>query len=152
MPREYISRSNQPDPGLHSSFPYFHLCRYEIIGKQVMPFKVCSCPKRDMKREEVSTNTRKREARDVPHGKRPSKMVCSSEIKVEPPTPSPVKNYEQPFADPQASHTVTLTMPNKDSMKHVLRCAFNEVTGAMARGSHNYEIYADKIQGLLNSL
>ncbi|KAG4079569.1 hypothetical protein HA402_012339 [Bradysia odoriphaga] len=125
---------------------------FEIIGKKVMPFKVCSCPKRDMQREDTSIILRKRESKEIPHGKRPSKVVCSAEIKVEPPTPSPVKNYEPPFPDTQTSHTVTLTMPNKESMKHVLRCAFNEVTGAMARGSNNYEVYADKIQGLLNSL
>lgn len=129
------------------------LCRFEIIGKKVMPFKVCSCPKRDMQREDTSIVPRKREAKDVPHGKRPSKMVCpAAEIKIEPPTPSPVKNCEQPFPDNQPSHTVTLTMPNRESMKHVLRCAFNEVTGSMARGSQNYEVFADKIQGLLNSL
>lgn len=104
-----------------------------------------------MQREDTSTISRKREAKEVPHGKRPSKMVCPAEIKVEPPTPSPKKNYEQPFPD-TVGHTVTLTMPNKESMKHVLRCALNEVTGAMLRESNNYEVYADKIQGLLNSL
>ncbi|KAJ6640318.1 Tumor protein 63, partial [Pseudolycoriella hygida] len=34
---------------------------YEIIGKQVMRFKVCSCPKRDNQREDPSARTLKRE-------------------------------------------------------------------------------------------
>lgn len=128
----------------------------EIIGKKVMPFKVCSCPKRDNQREDSSIRSRKREMKTVPYGKRPSKMACLPElleVKTEPPTPSPVKNYEQQF--PDTPHTVTLTMPNKDAMNHVLRCAFNEIAGIMARDKTQavyYKPYADKIQGLINSL
>lgn len=118
-----------------------------------MPFKVCSCPKRDMQREDSSIRSRKRELKVAPYGKRPSKMLCLTEVKTEPPTPSPVKNTEQTF--PDAPHTVTLTMPDKDAMNHVLRCAFNEIAGIMARDrtqANYYKPYADKIQGLINSL
>lgn len=135
--------------------PFFS---HDIVGKTVMPFKVCSCPKRDMQREDTSQRSRKREReKAVPSGKRPSKMPCLTEVKIEPPTPSPTKNFERPFIDnSRNAHTVTLTMPNKDCMKHVLRCAFNEVIGEMNRDkdhpSENYLVYADRIQGLLHSL
>lgn len=118
-----------------------------------MPFKVCSCPKRDMQREGISQNSRKRDSKVLSAGKRPSKMPCLdvAEVKVEPPTPE--KNYERPFVD--TKHTVTLTMPTKESMKHVLRCAYNEVTGAMMRDEtlprDVYMRYANKIQNLKNS-
>lgn len=123
-------------------------CRHEIIGKKIMQFKVCSCPKRDSQRkEDPSTQSRKRELK-VPHGKRPNKMVCTTEVKIEPSTPSPTKNPDE--------HTVTLTMPNTESMKHVLRCAYNEVTGLMTRDktskSESYKPYAGKIDALINSL
>lgn len=121
-----------------------------------MPFKVCSCPKRDMQREDTTTQRpMKREMKIFPHGKRPSKMLCLPEVKVEQPTPPPPEaNEEHPFGD--KSHTVTLTMPNTESMKHVLRCAFNEVVGLAQRDKSNQSnrnmVYADKIRGLLDSL
>lgn len=120
-----------------------------------MPFKVCSCPKRDMQREDITTQRPlKREMKVFPYGKRPSKMLCLPEVKVEQPTPPPEINLEQPF--PDTSHTVTLTMPNAESMKHVLRCAFNEVAGLSQRDKtappNRNKAYADKIKGLLDSL
>lgn len=125
-----------------------------------MPFKVCSCPRRDMQREDPTTITRKREATEPPQGKRPSKILYTSqpfptEIKTEPPTPSPTPSPVT-TSPGLPGHTVTLTMPTAESMKHVLRCAINEVAGSMARDRtvppENYKVYADKIQGLLNSL
>lgn len=128
--------------------------RMEIIGKNVMPFKVCSCPKRDMQREDSTIRPRKRESTVVPYGKRPSKMVClPAEVKTEPETPSPVKNFEHLISD--TPHTISLTMPNKDAMHHVLRCAFNEIAGIMARDKTQavyYKPYADKIQDLINAI
>lgn len=117
-----------------------------------MPFKVCSCPKRDMQRDDTSKeSSRKRELKLAPHAKRPSKIACVTEIKQEHPSPSPQKTNEEVFID--SPHTVTLTMPNKNAMEHVLRCAYNEITGVMSRDkSKNYQVYADKVQNLLHSL
>lgn len=125
--------------------------RNEIVGKRVMLFKVCSCPKRDMQREDTSYMPRKREAGVVGYGKRPTKMTCLTEMKTETPIPSPSNSFVESI--PETPHTVTLTMPNKKSMQHVLRCAYNEVTGLMANNSTNQKhqllVYAQKIEGLL---
>lgn len=118
----------------------------------MMLFKVCSCPKRDMQREDTSYMPRKRESSVVvPYGKRPTKLTCLTEIKTETPMPCPSNSFEEPTSD--TPYTVTLTMPSKKSMQHVLRCAYNEVTGLMANSSTGQKsqllIYAQKIEGLL---
>lgn len=117
-----------------------------------MLFKVCSCPKRDMQREDTSFMPRKRESSAaVGYGKRPTKMTCLTQIKTEPPNPCPSNSFEESL--PETPYTVTLTMPSKESMQHVLRCAYNEVTGLMANTSagqsHQFSVYAQKIEGLL---
>lgn len=112
-----------------------------------MQFKVCSCPKRDLQREDTSYVPRKRECSSVPYGKRPTKLPCVTEIKKE---PCPSNSFEE--SQRETPYTVTLTMPSKESMQHVLRCAYNEVTALMtneAGQSHNYLVYAQKIEGLL---
>ncbi|XP_037037423.1 cellular tumor antigen p53-like isoform X2 [Bradysia coprophila] len=126
--------------------------RNEILGKRVMLFKVCSCPKRDMQREDTTYMPRKREAGSsaIPYGKRPTKMACLTEIKTEPPaTPCPSNSFDE--ASRETPVTVTLTMPSKDSMQHVLRCAYNEVTGLMASKEDHSQLllFAQKIEGLL---
>lgn len=131
--------------------------RNEIVGKRVMLFKVCSCPKRDMQREDCSFMPRKREASTVSHGKRPTKMSCLAEIKTEPSNPNecPSNSFGETTVD--NSRTVTLTMPSKESLQHVLRCAYNEVSGLMAANTNDAELrelmrYAKKIDGLLGKL
>lgn len=73
--------------------------RRELLGKKLMHFKVCSCPKRDMfKDHNTIPKARKREAVAPPPpsvARHPNKMVCTrptlpqTQIKSEPATPSP---------------------------------------------------------------
>lgn len=61
---------------------------YEILGKKMVHFKVCSCPKRDMNKEFNSIHpTKKRDAPSAPPGKHPSKMLCLAPVKIEPQLP-----------------------------------------------------------------
>lgn len=95
---------------------------------------------------------RKREASSsaVPYGKKPTKMACLKEIKTEPMTdPSSSNSFAESVGE--TPHTVTLTMPSRESMQHVLRCAYNEVTGSMAKNGDNSHllVFAQKIEGLL---
>lgn len=116
----------------------------EILGKTNIHFKVCSAPKRDMARDEIdkSAEKRKSEVTTAPLSKRPSKIIkmeaCvrDEDIKTEsfagaggpstPPSLNTAVNDDQ-------SVTITFAMPNRESMSHVLRCAYNEVTGMCAR-------------------
>lgn len=173
--------------------------RHDILGKRVMNFKVCSCPKRDMGKEVNTTAPqRKRAAAQppqpiVPSGKHPSKMICMQQpatqvvlVKHEPaaalltspgcgaqsPVPSdaaqspddravgqlsagidsfkfetgaspdtlPMSSPPPPSDTMMASgggFALNITMPTRESAQHVLRCAYNEVTGNMARDKEN---------------
>lgn len=132
----------------------------EILGKTHIEFKVCSAPKRDMARDQIDKTAEKRKSEVTrPLSKRPSKMikmeadVRNQAIKTEdcagagePSTPSPINS---PVAGDQ-SVTITFTMPNRESLSHVLRCAYNEITGMCARNKqedpiHNLK-YARKIE------
>lgn len=156
-----------------------------------MHFKVCSCPKRDLMKDEESIQNMQKQKRDVPEefcpgkGKRPNKtMRPDEEIKIEPPpsvsspdcnsvqsitpplklqihtqpiihsaqpTPTPTPTPSPPVIDgDQQSVTVTLTMPNRESMQHVLHSAYNEIAGLMAKDRSTnpsaYLKYARKIE------
>lgn len=88
--------------------------RRQILGKRVMPFKVCSCPKRDMVKEHnINPPARKREANGPPAGKQPSKLMCTRPgnlqtlVKAEPDTPSPALSSNGDASSPQS-------LPNLD--------------------------------------
>lgn len=155
---------------------------FDILGKRVMNFKVCSCPKRDMQKDSENVVPRKREAQDdiAVKGKRPNKMMrvssAETQVKIEPPASvSPVSNINQrstiagsitPTTPPiqqqqpppipsvqneDESVTLTITMPNRQSMVHLLRCGFNECTGLMATQNPNQHLvkYAQTLQRFL---
>lgn len=149
-----------------------------------MHFKVCSCPKRDMSKDDESLQSMPKQKREQPEefmpgkGKRPNKtMRLEDDIKEEnPASVSPDHNAQpslqlqlqtQPvtYSAPssaqttpspsiidadQQSVTITLTMPNRASMQHVLRCAYNEITGMMTKERSTnpsaYLKYAKKIE------
>lgn len=119
-----------------------------------MPFKVCSCPKRDMQREDTSYVPRKRKSTVAASGKQPTKMLCLQEPKKEVPAPSPSPSPSNSSEESviETPHTVTITMPTKESMHHVLRCAYNEVSGMIndkAGHSQMLSMCAQNIKGLL---
>lgn len=114
-------------------------------------------------------------------GKRPNKtMRLEDNIKIESPTSVSLECNVQPclqlkiqtqpvtYSAPSSAHTtpspsivdadqqsvtITLKMPNRASMLHVLRCAYNEVTGMMAREqSSAYLKYAKNIEQFIGKL
>lgn len=196
---------------LHFSLPV-RAHSNQILGKRVMHFKVCSCPKRDMSKEmNTAAPPRKRPAVGPPSaGKQPStKQLCVTantalSVKSEPPstpatlTPMPLLTpstgqsspasqfggnsnssptdggngdggdanvtalstgidsfkFEAaavrtpdtlpmmsppPPLQPQPANGfgMNFVMPTRESAQHVLRCAYNEVTGSMARDRSN---------------
>lgn len=104
--------------------------------------------------------SKKREAPATSHGKHPRKMMCTPAnqmVKSEPvqPTTPPVEmettTYESP---PPVDTSIPLSffMPNTESALHVLRCAFNEITGLMAKDKSNpnkYIFHARNIEKLM---
>lgn len=106
----------------------------QLLGKKVVQFKVCSCPKRDAERERDASNGKRKTFGNepFPKGKRPKYTATDLnhfDIKVEPEdsdTATTPDDGEMPKCV-----EITLKMPI-DSMKHVLRNAFNEMCGKMA--------------------
>lgn len=105
-----------------------------------MNFKVCSCPRRDMEKEEgVLTNIpfpKKRKTGDArfPDGKKPCKVIVK-EVKTETLSPPPYINAASPSFVPSndlGARTITITMPDAESAHLVLRLAYNEIAGKMA--------------------
>lgn len=118
---------------------------YKILGKNVVQFKVCSCPKRDADREQPSHSKRKSSNEPFPKGKRPKFTMKNSQpdnIKIEPDdsdTPSTPEDTNQPkLVD------ITLTVP-VESAKHILKCAYNEITGQMAANPKSDPKFYQKI-------
>lgn len=116
----------------------------ELVGKKVVQFKVCSCPKRDAERE-MPQKRATADSGSYPKGKKPKYQLTRSDlpgIKVE---PQDEMSPPPPNATPRHSSegvTVTLTLPNADIMCHVLECAYNKVAGEMAKNqSNNVEKY-----------
>lgn len=149
------------------------LISMEILGKTNIHFKVCSAPKRDMARDEkemekLRTNKRPMSTDIAAVGKRPSKMIKlepRENIKIErnemksddggeSSIPSPKENNEEEIDNNKdESVTITFTMPTRDSMAYVLRCARNEIFGLCARNKTKdptqYFKYARKIEKLM---
>lgn len=115
----------------------------KLVGKRVVQFKVCSCPKRDAEREMPEQLKRKPSgAQSHPRGKKPKYQVTleNTEIKTEP-VDSPPEPVPSPSPPGAGEVTLTLTMPNAEAMRHVLECAFNKIAGVMASDPDNSEKY-----------
>ncbi|XP_063703328.1 tumor protein p73 [Culicoides brevitarsis] len=110
--------------------------RREIVGKRLMYFKVCSCPKRDKQKEEESVEQQrngiaqpKRRADNqlTPgNGKRPCKIIKKTvEIKQEFPTPSQTPNNFAQMPEEPTPDTIsfTLNVANHDALLRVLQSA-----------------------------
>lgn len=117
-----------------------------------MNFKVCSCPRRDMEKDEEGAIKnqpfpKKRKAGELrhPEGKKPCKVISLPVVKKEKSetlTVPPYVNVESPTPMPHddLSRTVTFTMPDAESMVFILRQAYNDIVGKMA-ATTNPDIY-----------
>lgn len=108
----------------------------KILGKKIVQFKVCSCPKRDAERELPQMKRKTHEGPPCPRGKKPKYQLINqlAEVKKEPEEPDPSNNETSPNPSPDAAAPITLTLslPNIEVAQHVLECAFNKIAGMMA--------------------
>uniref|UniRef100_A0A336M6V4 CSON013041 protein n=1 Tax=Culicoides sonorensis TaxID=179676 RepID=A0A336M6V4_CULSO len=145
----------------------------EIIGKRLLYFKVCSCPKRDMNKEEEALNEGavqlKRRADDqlTPgRGKRPCKILVKKEVKQEFPTPD-TSPYSPQNSIPMLTHVETMPpqninpgvvmpqfiMPNYELALEVLQTAIEKIANLSKDAKNStYEqqldIYRENIKQL----
>lgn len=110
----------------------------KILGKKIVQFKVCSCPKRDAERELPQLKRKTHEGPPCPRGKKPKYQLINqlAEVKKEPEEPDPETAAEEPAPSINTNSagpiTVTLKLPNAEVANHVLECAFNKIAGMMA--------------------
>lgn len=105
-----------------------------------MNFKVCSCPRRDMEKEEggLVTNQpfpKKRKSGEAryPDGKKPCKVTMPV-VKSETLTPPPYVNSASPSFSPDLNpgdREIRIIMPDAETAHFVLNLAYNAIAGKM---------------------
>lgn len=91
-----------------------------IRGKSAIQFKVCTCPKRDADRENM-TKRKGGDSQAFPRGKRPK--MPPFEMKQEP--------DDSDMENPEGMSTINLSVPT-ELVPEILRAAFNVVAGKLA--------------------
>ena len=124
-----------------------------VLGKKLLHFKVCSCPKRDKEKDEASLVT---EQQPKPKKRKPSEAAvnfpstsqkrASKFIMLKPKeeilTPSESDDNGLRSVSPQVPPTLNsdsdneevrmeIVMPNMKTMMHVVKCAYNAISGEM---------------------
>ncbi|CRK88703.1 CLUMA_CG002347, isoform A [Clunio marinus] len=139
---------------------------YEILGRKVLAFKVCSCPKRDKEKEEESCkkplpkkrkpeaeppSTSKKIAIQIPIKQEVVDVLTNAVSFQELPSDLQALNSDLVGYKKENSCEVTVTMPNEKMKKDLLKCAFDMVAGEMARTANtpnaaDYQPYLENIQ------
>lgn len=133
-------------------------CR--ILGRQLMNFKVCSCPKRDREKDEESnTKALPKKRKAEPAAPSTSKKVAMTIVKQESDTTlsmnsEPILVTFMPSDSTvevkreQTNSEVHLVMPNQDLKQKLLKNAFDMVSGEIQRtgDSATYQPYLIDIQ------
>lgn len=102
--------------------------QYKILGKRVLPFKVCSCPKRDAEREQLDNKRKLAGNEPFPKGKRPKFAPRNTQldIKIEPEDSDTAEDADVPKL---VERSMKMSL---HCWKYVAEAAFNKMTGMMA--------------------
>lgn len=124
----------------------------QLIGKSVIEFKVCSCPKRDAEREQTELKKRKNESNDAfPRGKRPKYTQPQHQAPPQIIKPEPESESDSSSNNDHQIQNVTqvtfggigaVSLPS-EMMTDVLKGLFDQVAGKMAEESktpRNYQV------------
>ncbi|XP_055848941.1 cellular tumor antigen p53 isoform X2 [Episyrphus balteatus] len=137
---------------------YMENANGEVLAKRITNVKICSCPKRDMRKDEETQMPKKRSRKDeCPIGKKIAKV--DSEIKIEPKQEE--DDEEDSFSGstetndivmtPNGGVRITMELPDMEAANHVYECAFNKVAGQMALKPESAIMYARIIKALKKS-
>jgi hypothetical protein len=119
-----------------------------ILGRKVMHFKVCSCPRRDKEKDEQSSATKvlpKKRKLDNPNAASTSaKRIQLTRQDSDMSTQMDISNVK---LEPDSQCELKLNLPNENIRKEVLRYAYNAIAGEMNRtGQMGYNHYLTEIQ------
>ncbi|XP_055904355.1 cellular tumor antigen p53 isoform X2 [Eupeodes corollae] len=138
---------------------YLENANGEILAKRITNVKICSCPKRDMRKDEESQMNKKRSRKDeCPVGKKILKI--DSDIKVEP-KQEQEDEEEDSFLNSTESNDmiitpngvrITMDVSDIEVAHQVFDYAFCKVTGQMAMKPENAIKYSRVMKSLKKSL
>ncbi|KAL3278261.1 hypothetical protein HHI36_013598 [Cryptolaemus montrouzieri] len=115
----------------------------EILGRRILNVRICSCPKRDKEKEEKD-HTNKGTA---PYGKK-----RKLEGKVEKAEKKSTTNVD---AKDRNVYAITLELPGKHNVQHVLKSAMDMMAGEALRNPQSNDVFMScykKLQVQLNQL
>lgn len=111
-------------------------CR-NILGKRILNFKVCSCPKRDKEKEE-------KEVKELPKKRKSEVQIPTSSKKLPRIKTEPGAFCSQSSTDSQSETYDTIKMemafPNKEIAAHVVDCAFNAIAAKIQTSTDRNEV------------
>lgn len=122
-----------------------------ILGRKVMHFKVCSCPRRDKEKDESTTKVlpkkRKAEAGSLPSTSTKRMHLSkqdSDSVLVDANTDTALPSIKIESEDPCE---LKVMLPNERLKKNVLRIIYDSVAGEISRtGNTAYNCYLQEIQ------
>lgn len=138
---------------------YLENANGEILAKRITNVKICSCPKRDMRKDEDTQLPKKRSRKDdCPIGKKILKL--ESDIKIEPKQEdddddddsfSSSTEAKDIVMSPNGGYSINMNLPNLEAVCHVYECAFNKLTGQIACNPEQANMYAKDLKALKKS-
>lgn len=138
----------------------------EILGRKIMNFKVCSCPKRDKDKDEdgiakpmpkkrkfenTAPSTSKKVSTTVTVKQElDSTLSVQSDVSVMSGLPSDLQSLNSGLVDfkKEATCGVNIVMPNPELAKEVMKFAYDKIAGEILRsnGCATYEPYLNNIK------
>ncbi|XP_015119242.1 cellular tumor antigen p53 [Diachasma alloeum] len=125
----------------------------QVLGRRILPVRVCSCPKRDKDKEEQESND---SITPMPGKKRKFNNLATQQF---------IQTHLPPGKKPLLSHLsspnydvreydISIRVPGKDNASAILNYAFERLAGrAMRTGAHqHFAPYMDDIENKMNHI
>lgn len=135
----------------------------EVLGRKIMNFKVCSCPKRDKERDESNEDTTKlmlKKRKGDPTAPSTSKKVVmivkqesdttmsvDSDVPLLPAVPSDLQHFNPMVKQELNGCVVNIVLPDPELKRKILESAYDVVAGHMMKtGDEAYQPYLTDIK------
>lgn len=124
----------------------------QVLGRRILPVRVCSCPKRDKDKEEQEFSNDSMSP--LPGKKR--KMTSQQFMQTIPPGKKPMLSHVSPSSDTR-EYNISIRIPGKDNARAILNYAFDRLAGDFMKSGENQEnqqlaVYMEDIQKKINQL
>ncbi|XP_063980172.1 cellular tumor antigen p53 [Diachasmimorpha longicaudata] len=124
----------------------------QVLGRRILPVRVCSCPKRDKDKEEQESNG---SIVPLPGKKRKINTLASQFVQTNyPPGKKPLLSHVSSPNYDTREYTISIRVPGRDNACAVLNYAFERLAGdALRNGTHQQILpYLDDINKKMNHI